>query len=107
MSARNITANITRGRTITVNFIKHHNSASTTVDAKRYNTTFTEASLSVARVLTVTHNLGVSDLSVHIAVYDNNNKLVLVQPTLVNANSLTIDFSKITITGTWRLIVVA
>lgn len=107
MSVRNITANITRGRTITVNFIRHHNSANATVDAKRYNTTFTESDLSVSRVLTIVHNLNVPDLSVTWKIFNNVNQSVELPVTLVDANSFTIDFSKIIITGTWRLIVVA
>lgn len=107
MSTPNIIANITRGRTINVNFIKHHNSSASSCDAKRYNTTFTEVDLSVSRVLTITHSLNVSDLGVTWKIFNNVNKSVELPVTLVDADSFTIDFSKITITGTWRIIVVA
>lgn len=102
-----ITANIVTSDTLTANILCSNFSVGASDTPKRYRRTFTSADLDINRILTVSHNLTIADLSVIVAVYDNSNKWVLVRPTLVDEDSLTIDFGSIPVSGTWRLIVMA
>lgn len=68
-----------------------------------FRTTFTSANLS-SGVLTVTHNLG--QQYVAIMVYDNSGLGVMPQTTVTSANALTLDFSDVTVSGTWQVVVV-
>ena len=72
-----------------------------------YSATFTDASLSSAGVLTVTHSLG--EKLVQVAIYDNNDEYVVPDDIiLTDANNLTVDFSSFEpLTGTWTVVVIA
>lgn len=74
----------------------------TTVESLSYVDTFVDGDLS-SGVLTVTHNLTVSAIGVHI--YDNNSKLIMPdEVTLVNTNSCTVDLTSYgTLSGTWTV----
>jgi hypothetical protein len=70
-----------------------------------YSTTFTSASLS-AGLLTVTHNLNVSIVSV--VVYNSSSQLVIPnQVTLTSNNVCTIDLNGNSVSGTWKVVVLS
>lgn len=68
-----------------------------------YDVAFTSGDL-VAGVNTVEHNLDQTYVSV--TVYDNNEKIVLPDNvTAVDSNTVDIDLSSWTITGTWHVVI--
>ena len=72
--------------------------------AQPYRITFTNSSLSGSS-LTITHNLG--NLAVHVAIYDNNNFLIIPDSIqLTSINALVISFASYTpIFGAYNVIV--
>jgi hypothetical protein len=70
-----------------------------------YTTAFASGSL-VAGILTVTHNL--SQTYVSVSVYNNSSQLIIPnQITLVNGNSCTVDLNGHVVSGTWFVVVLA
>jgi len=67
-----------------------------------YRLSFTSGNL-VANILTVTHNLGQDYPSV--TIWDNSRKIQYPEVTSVDANSLTVDFTSWTVSGTWNVVV--
>lgn len=74
--------------------------------ASSYTTSFDSGDLSSADILVVTHSLG--QKYVLVQVYDNNDNLIVPDDVeLVNTNSLNIDLSGFTVSGTWNIVAIA
>lgn len=74
----------------------------TSVSSLSYTTTFANGDLS-SGVLTVTHNMTVDGIGVHI--YDGSSNLIMPdEVTIVDTNSCTVDLTSYgTLSGTWRV----
>jgi len=75
--------------------------------ANSYRTNFTNATLSSAGILTVTHSL--NQKYVVVQIYNNEDKMIIPDDIeLVNANSLYVDLSGFgTLTGTWNVVIIS
>lgn len=100
--ARTEADNITEGfRLVEVDVLSL--AGATSVTPFYYEASFTSADLA-AGILTVTHNL-TKRYPAAVAVYNNSGVKVDVEVTTVSTNSLTIDLSAMTVSGTWQVIV--
>lgn len=76
----------------------------TSIVARKYSTTIGDGTHTT---LTVTHNLGTTDLTSVFVRDTGSNNQVLVCPTIVNSNSFTLEFASAPATGQYRVSVSA